>query len=92
MNNDNKFFEDMSKMAGSMFSNAMNAKNEFTHFIQEHVKMSIKQMDFITRDDYEALKIQVDKLQKEVASLKKKVGATAPKKSATKASKPATKK
>ena len=73
MNNDNKFFEDMSKMARSMFSNAMNAKNEFSHFIQEHIKMSIKQMDFITRDDYEALKFQVDKLQKEVSSLKKKL-------------------
>ena len=83
MNNDNKFFEDMSKMAGSMFSNAMNAKNEFSHFIQEHIKMSIKQMDFITRDDYEALKFQVDKLQKEVSSLKKKLATPAKKTAAS---------
>jgi len=56
MANDKKFFDDFSKLATSTFSSMVNMKNELSNIVKEQIKSALKSMDFVTRNEFNALK------------------------------------
>lgn len=92
MTNDKKILDDISKLASSTFSTMVNMKNEISNIVRDHVKSTLKGMDFVTRSEFNALKKQV---QHASVESKKQFGEDKMKKKATKkvvAKKPAAKK
>lgn len=59
MTKDKKIFDDISKLANSTFATMVNMKNEVSNMVRDHVKSTLKSMDFVTRSEFNALKKQV---------------------------------
>lgn len=70
MAKDNKFFDDFSKLAGSTFASMVNMKNEFSKLAKEQVKASLRSMDFVSRNEFNALKHMASQMRKELDELK----------------------
>ena len=70
MAKDNKFLDDFSKLAGSTFASMVNMKNEFSKLVKEQVKASLKSMDFVSRNEFNALKQMTSQMRKELDALK----------------------
>lgn len=59
------FLDELNKLAGSAFSSAVQAKDSLIEFIKEHVDSFMSSKNMVSRDEFEALKETVMKLQKE---------------------------
>lgn len=73
MSQNKNFLDEINKLAGSAFSSAMQAKDTIFEFVKEHIDTLIKSKDMVSREEFEALKIRVDKLQSKSQSNKKNV-------------------
>ena len=97
MTNDKKFLDDVSKIATSTFASMVNMKNEFSSIVKEQIKSTLKGMDFVTRNEFNALKRLTSEIKMELdnnklggQTMKKKAAKKVVKKVAAK--KPAAKK
>jgi BMFP domain-containing protein YqiC len=70
MSKNKNFLDDLNKLASSTFSTMVNIKNEISESVKEQIKSSLKGMDFVSKNDFEALKKTVAHLQDEVKKLK----------------------
>lgn len=75
-----KYFEDISKLAGSAFGMAGNMGKEFEKFFQEQFAKVAQKMQLVTREEFEAVKEiatsalqQNATLQEQVTQLEKKI-------------------
>ncbi len=82
MTNDKKFLDDFSKVASSTFASMVNMKNEFAQIIREQIKSTLKGMDFVTRNEFNALKRLTSEIKMELD--KNKLGGQTMKKKAAK--------
>ncbi len=53
--NNKNLFDDLSSMTKSAISGAINMKRELVSFIKEHVEQMIRGMNFVKREEFEAL-------------------------------------
>ena len=72
MSQNKNFLDELNKMAGSAFSSALQAKDGMIDFIKEHMEAFWKSKDAVSRDEFEALKARVDKLQSKNDSVQHK--------------------
>ncbi|MDF3048113.1 MAG: hypothetical protein K0R73_1231 [Candidatus Midichloriaceae bacterium] len=82
MKKDNNFLDDLSKVASSAVSTMMTIKQDLATYIKQQIKLALKSMDFVSKNDFRALKKSVEALHAEVAELKashKKDGDVKPK-------------
>ena len=56
MKKNNKIFDDISKITGSMFNTMVNVKRDLGEVISEQVSKIIKKQNLVTRAEFEALK------------------------------------
>ena len=56
MAKNNKFFDDLAKLASSSFSSLMSLKGEITNMVKDQMRTQLKSMDFVTRAEFNALK------------------------------------
>jgi BMFP domain-containing protein YqiC len=71
MSQNKNFLDEINKLAGSALSSAMQAKDTICEFIKEHIDSLVKSKDIVSRDEFEALKSRVDKLQSQIKSANK---------------------
>ena len=86
MQNDNKLFEDLSKVATAAIGTLAGASREFSGAARERMKDFVGASD-ISRDEFDAVKAmaataraEVETLKAEVAALKAQIAEPAPKK------------
>jgi BMFP domain-containing protein YqiC len=82
MTNDKKFLDDVSKIATSTFASMVNMKNEFSNIVKEQIKSTLKGMDFVTRNEFNALKRLTSEIKMELDN--NKLGGQTMKKKAAK--------
>lgn len=56
MTKNNKIFDDVSKLANSALTSALNVKNELYNYIKQQVEILIKKMNFVTREEFNKVK------------------------------------
>ena len=98
MKKNNKIFDDISKITGSMFNTMVNVKRDLGEVISEQVSKIIKKQNLVTRAEFEALKKlasstkhDLDLLIKGGDKMKKKAAKKAPAKKAAAKKAPAKK-
>lgn len=85
MKKDNKILDDLAKLAGSTLTGVVNMKNEISEYINHQIEKFIKNMNFVTREEFDVVK----KLAQDNRSMleKIKVKKTSGKKTVSKISK-----
>jgi BMFP domain-containing protein YqiC len=75
---DNNFFDEMNKLAGSAFSMAAGMKHETEEVIKSHFESWIESMDLVKREEFEIAKEMAakalgnqEKLEKRIETLEK---------------------
>ena len=71
MTQDNKLFQDISRLANSAISGAANVKNELSNFIKLQIEMLLKNMNFVTREEFEIVKKIAEKNSLDIKKLLK---------------------
>ncbi|ETO22023.1 putative histone H1/H5 family protein, HCT subfamily [Reticulomyxa filosa] len=74
MNKDNKFFDDISKIASSAFATAANIKREISSYVKDHVEALVKKMNFVTKDEFDVLRKITSKAKQDLIEIKKVLG------------------
>ena len=69
----NKIFDDLSKLATNAMGVAKGARDEAKQSMDGWVDRFLAERDLVTREEYDALKLMVEKLQKEVKSAKSEI-------------------
>ena len=72
MSQNKNFLEELNKIAGSAFSSALQVKDGMIELIKEHIEAFWKAKDAVSREEFEALKARVDRLQPKSDSVKQK--------------------
>lgn len=70
MSKDNKILNDLCQVASSTVASVINIKNDLSTYATGQVKTMLKDMDFVSKKDFAALKKMVEKLHAEVQLLK----------------------
>ncbi len=72
----NKIIQDVYKLAGSVFTTAINVKNDIGEFINQQIEDLLKKRDFVSRREFEVMnkivcdsKIQLSELEKKYLEL-----------------------
>lgn len=99
MQKDNKFFEDIARMASSAGGTLLEMKREIESTVTAQVDKMLRRMDLVTREDFNLVRemavkarAEQEKLAARVAELEKQLGTKpAPKAAAKPAAKPAAK-
>lgn len=65
MEHENKLINGICKLAGSALNTAVNAKNDLSELIKHQVESFIRSMNFVTKEEFEALKKTVVALKKD---------------------------
>jgi BMFP domain-containing protein YqiC len=84
MNKENKFFEDITKLAGSAMDTAFNSaadiKQQFDNNVHEKVEELLQKHELVTREEFEVVRqmaenarLEQEKLIKKIESLEKKL-------------------
>ncbi len=72
MSENKNFFDELNKLAGSAFGTAVHAKDELVAFIKHQTEHIMKTSNFISRDEFEAMRETIANMQREIEDLKKK--------------------
>ena len=79
MPKDNKFFDDMVKMSGSMmdaaFNSAHDMKAQFDQTVDSKIDEMLAKHNMVTREEFDAVRVMAEKSRKENEALKKKITA-----------------
>lgn len=77
MSNDNKFFEDMYKLAGSAMNTAFGTmadmKKQFEDMVASRIEIAMAKHGFVTREEFEVVQKMVQKAREETEELAKKI-------------------
>jgi len=77
MNKDNKFFEDLTKLAGSAMDTAFNSvadmRSQFDQAAHQKVEELMNKHEIVTREEFEVVKQMAEKARLEQTKLEKKV-------------------
>ena len=73
MSQNKNFLDELNKMAGSALSSAVEVKNYMIDFVKEYMETFWKEKDMVSREEFEALKARIDKLQGKPVVQKKKI-------------------
>lgn len=77
MSNDNKFFEDFSKLAGSAMNNALGsmsqAKEQFDQMVRHRMEALLDGMNLVTREEFDVMQKMVEKSRTEQEKLEKRL-------------------
>ena len=79
----NKILQDLSRLANSALSTALQAKNDMAKTIRHHVETFIKKMNFITKREHDVVKKMVTQQSLDIKTLQQKVGMKSAAKRAT---------
>lgn len=66
MTKNNKILHDLSKVASSTVATMVNIKNDLATYIKHQVKVALKNMDFVSKNDFQALKKSVEAINNEL--------------------------
>jgi len=80
MQNNNKFFDDMSKVMTSAMGVAQGAKEEAETTMKSWIDRWLADRDFVTREEFDAVKAMAQKAREENISLSKRLDALEKKK------------
>lgn len=79
MSKDNKFFEDMVKLAGSAMDTAFNSaadmKKYMDDIVNEKISAVLQKQNLVTREEFEVVKEMAEKARLEQEKLEKKIKA-----------------
>ena len=75
MQSDNRFFEDFVKMANGFAGTMAGAAREGENAFKEKMKAWVGGMDFVSREEFEAVKAMAAAARDEVAALKAELAA-----------------
>ncbi|MFW0777465.1 MAG: accessory factor UbiK family protein [Rickettsiales bacterium] len=75
MQKDNKFFEDIAKIASGAAGSVMEMKNEMEAMVSAHLEKALQNMDLATKEECDALRGMVAKLREEQEELKNRLEA-----------------
>jgi BMFP domain-containing protein YqiC len=81
MQTNNKFFDDMSKVMTSAMGVAQGAKEEAETTMKSWIDRWLADRDFVTREEFDAVKAMAQKAREENISLSKRLDALDKKKS-----------
>lgn len=73
MQNNNKFFDDLSQLATNAMGVAKGAADEAQTTFNSWIDRWLAERDLVTREEFDALKAMVEKQRKEITTLKGKV-------------------
>lgn len=73
MQSDNKFFEDLTKVASSAMGTMFNMKKEIDTMVKENIERMLGKADIISRDEFEAIKEVATKARSAQSKLEKRV-------------------
>lgn len=95
MQSENRFFDDLAKMINGVAGTVAGAGREAEAAMRERAKEFVGRMDFVSREEFEAVKEMAAKARAEAEALKARLdkleGAAKPATARTPAPKPATK-
>lgn len=80
MQTKNKFFDDMSQLMTNAMGVAQGAKGEADNAIKGMMDRWLADRDFVTRDEFEAVRLMAQKAREENEALKARLDAMEPKK------------
>ena len=66
----NKFFEDLTKLAGSAMHNAAVARKDLENWVSEQVQLAMSRTPMVKREEFDNLYAMVQKLRQEQEELK----------------------
>jgi BMFP domain-containing protein YqiC len=75
MQNNNKIFSDLSKLAGSAAGGVMDMKREMESMAAAHVEKVLKNMDLVTKEEFATTQAMLTKARLQQEELKKRVEA-----------------
>lgn len=75
MQTDNKFLDDMGKLATSALGVAQNAKEEVEMLFRQRLERAIADLDVVPREEFEAVKEMASKARAENIALSKRIKA-----------------
>lgn len=70
MPKNNKIFNDISKVASSTMATMVNIKNDLATYISHQIKSALKSMDFVSKNDFQALKKSVENMNTDIKTIK----------------------
>lgn len=73
MDTTQKIFDDLSKLATNAMGVAKSATDEAKHSMNGWIDRFLAERDLVNREEHEALKTMVEKLQKELKSAKSEI-------------------
>lgn len=77
MSNTNNFFEDFTRLSGSMFSQAINNaeewKNSVDAMLKERIEALLRDSSLVTREEFEVVKAMAEQAREENESLKQQL-------------------
>ncbi len=80
MQTDNKFFDDMARLASGAMGTVFGLREEFDAQVRQQVEKILQRFDFVTREEFDTMsaiaqdaKIEVEELQERLAKLEKQL-------------------
>ncbi len=85
MQTDNKFFDDMARLASGAMGTVFGLREEFDAQVRQQVEKILQRFDFVTREEFDTMsaiaqdaKIEVEELQERLAKLEKQLADAKP--------------
>ncbi|MDE3060046.1 MAG: accessory factor UbiK family protein [Pseudomonadota bacterium] len=75
MQKDNKFFEDMAKLASGAAGSFMDMKREMDAMVARQVEKFLQHMNLVTREEFDAVQGMLAKAREEQEEIKKRLDA-----------------
>lgn len=86
MTKQNRFFEDIAKLASSASGTFVEMKNEMESLVNTQIEKFLRRSNFVSREDFDAVRdialkarAEQEKLEKRIADLEKQLARKAPK-------------
>lgn len=75
MQNNNKFFNDMARMAGGAASGLMDIKREIEAIVETQIEKLLQKMNLVTKEEFDTVQAMLKKSRIEQEELKKRLEA-----------------
>lgn len=85
MQTQNRFFDDLARVAGGAFGTLAGLRNEIEDLVRQRFERMLSDMDLVPRDEFDAVKAVAEKARLEQERLEKRVAALEAALSASKA-------
>jgi len=75
MQTENRFFDDLARVAGGAFGTLAGLRNEIEELVRQRFERMLSDMDLVPREEFEAVKAVAEKARLEQERLEKRVSA-----------------